>query len=253
MLQNGWQIIQTAYERYAATGVVQLLLICALLIILIKEKNKENLHLAYYVILLMVFIFLPPIAFIFGKYFIGEDVYWRTFWLIPSVVVVAYVATGLVEQQGRKFKRNGILIALTLLIIVGGKLTYNNDNFNKSTNAYKIPQEAIEVCDIIAKEGKARAIFPETIVSYIRQYDPQIEMLYGRNLGKDIKKGKTYDLLLQLNSQEPDIAYIAESAKERECKYVVFENFSLGIEEMTAYGFENCGSTKNYTVFKQVD
>jgi hypothetical protein len=75
-------------------------------------------------------------------------------------------------------------------------------------------------------------------------------MLYGRNLGKDIKKGKTYNLLLQVNSKEPDFKYIAERAIKRECKYVVFENSSVGIDEMEDYGFKNCGSTLNYTVFK---
>lgn len=252
MIANGWEIIQLAYERYTETSIVQLLFISAIVIILIREKTRENLSLSYYVIVLMILLFFPPMAYIFGNYFIGEDLYWRMFWLIPSVVVVAYVATKLIEQQSRTSKRKMTFLAITILIVVGGKLIYTKENFNKSTNPYKIPQEAIEVCEIITQEGKARAIIPETIVSYIRQYDPQIDMLYGRNLGKDIKRGKTYKLLLQLNAVDPDIAYIAECARERKCEYVVFANTSNGIEEMINYGYKNCGSTKNYTVFKDM-
>lgn len=251
MLQNGWLIIQQAYESYAATGVVQLLLISSVMIILIRDKKKENKHLAYYVIALIIIIFLPPMAYMFGKY-LGDEVYWRIFWLIPSVIVIAYAATKLIEQQMKKSTKRMFFCAITILVIFGGKCVYNGENFNKSINAYKLPQEAIDVCDIIAQEGKARVIVPETIISYIRQYDPQIDMLYGRNLGKDLKRGKTYDLLLQLNSSEPDIAYIAERARERECEYVVFANTSIGIDEMINYGYKNCGSTDDYTVFKNI-
>lgn len=252
MFENGLQIIQLAYERYAATGVIQLLLISAVMIILIKDKKKENRQLSYYVIALVVIIFLPPMAHIFGEYFIGVDVYWRVFWLIPSIVVVAYVATMLIEQQNRVSQRNLVFIAVTVLIIIGGRFIYNNENFKKSTNPYKIPQEVIEICDMVESENTIKMVVPETIVSYIRQYNPKIDLLYGRNLGKDSKRGKNYQFLLQLNSPEPDILYIAEYARDKECEYVIFENTSTGIEKMIDYGYENYGRTANYTIFKDI-
>lgn len=251
MLLNGWQIIELAYERYAATGVIQLLLISAVMIILIKDKKKENRQLAYYVIMLLIIIFLPPVGFIFGKY-LGESVYWRIFWLVPSVIVIAYAATRLIEQQGRALQKKITFLAITVLIMIGGKFIYNSENFTKSTNPYKIPQEVIEICEMVAPEGTTRIVVPETIVSYIRQYNPEIDMLYGRNLGKDTQKGKNYQFLLQLNSPQPDISYIAEYARARECEFVVFENTSSGIEEMINYGYENYGSTASYTVFKNI-
>jgi len=252
MLLNGWQIVELAYERYAATGVVQLLLISAVMIILIRDKKRENKHFAYYIITLLIILFLPPVAFLFGKYFIGEDVYWRVFWLIPSVLVIAFVATKLVEQQGRTFQKKITFLAITVLIILGGKFIYNSENYTKSTNPYKIPQEVIEICEMVAPEGTTKIVVPETIVSYIRQYNPKIDMLYGRSLGKDTKKGKNYQFLLQLNSPEPDIPYIAEYARGKKCSFVIFENTSVGIEEMVNYGYEQYGSTASYTIFKDI-
>ncbi len=251
MLQIGWQIIQEAYDKYAAAGVVQLLLIGAILMLLIKEKKRENRHLAYYVIVLFFIIFLPPVAFLFTKYI--DDVYWRVFWLVPSVIIIAFAATNLMEQFGKKSKMWLEFMAIVLLIMVGGKCVYNGENFNKSTNQYKIPQEVVEICEMVAPVGTTKIIVPETIVSYIRQYNPKINMLYGRNLGKDLKRGKNYKLLLQLNSLDPDIEFIAEFAKEKEYVYVVFENTSNGIENMTNYGYEIVGETQHYSVFGMVD
>jgi hypothetical protein len=251
MLQNGWQIIQEAYEKYATVGVTQLLLIGSILILLLKEKKRENQHFVYYVVLVLAIIFFPPVAFLFTKYI--DDVYWRVFWLVPSVIIIAFAATKMMEEIRRKSKIQWEFLAIVLLIIVGGKCVYNGENFNKSTNSYKLPQEVIQICEMVAPVDTTRIIVPETIVSYIRQYNPKIDMLYGRNLGKDLKKGKTYELLLQLNSTDPDIQFVAEFAKEKECQYVVFGNTSNGIENMSYFGYEILGVTKNYTVFCEVD
>lgn len=249
MVRNGWEIVQVAYERYSATGVIQLLLISAIIILLIKEKKSENRYLAYYTVILVVIIFLPPVAFIFGSYFIGVDVYWRVFWLVPSVIIIAFVSTKLIEQTSKKSNSRITFLAIAALIIVGGKCIYNTENFNKSTNQYKLPQEAVDICEMVAPEGTTKIVVPETIISYIKQYNPNIDMLYGRNLGKDTKRGKNYQFLLQLNSTDPDIQYIAEYAREKECKYVVFANTSNGIDLMVNYGYEMIGTTENYTVF----
>ncbi|PXV91475.1 hypothetical protein C8E03_10331 [Lachnotalea glycerini] len=254
MLLSGLSIVQQAYEQYAAAGVAQLLLISSLIVILIKDKKSENRQLAYYIIALTVLIFIPPTAFILAIYFIGEDVYWRVFWLIPSVIVIAYAGTKLIEQIGKKSRQRLMAAAMIIVVVLGGRCVYNSENFTKSTNLYKLPQEALDLCEMVAPNGgTTKIIVPETIVSYIRQYNANINMLYGRNLGKDTKRGKNYTLLLQLNSLDPDIPYIAEYAKTKKCEYVVFENTSNGIEQMTNEGFELYGNTKNYTVFKSID
>lgn len=253
MLQNGWQIVQEAYEKYATTGVTQLLLISSIIILLIREKKSQNQHLAYYIIILVFIIFLPPVAFVFANYFIGDDVYWRVFWLIPSVIVIAFTATKFIEQNGRKAKSRVGFVAIVLLIIIGGKCSYNTENFTKSTNQYKLPQEAVDICEMVVQEDTTKIVVPETIVSYIRQYNSKIDLLYGRNLGKDTKRGKNYQFLLQLNSTDPDIQYVAEYAREKECEYVVFANTSNGIDFMEDYGYERFGGTENYTVFRNIE
>lgn len=250
MFQMGWQFAKESYQIYTSYGVIQLLLISSLIVILINEKKKENIHLAYFVIIVLVLILFPPLAFIFGQYFIGSDVYWRVFWLIPSGIIIAMVFTKLIENS-RYYKKFIFLICMILVLMLGGKNIFNSDNFTKSTNLYKLPQEVIEICDMVVKEGdEVKMVVPETIVSYIRQYNPDIKMLYGRNLGKDVQRGKKFKVLTQLNSVEPNTKYIAKYAKKQGCNFIVFQNSSMGIEKIEEYGYELYGNTMNYTIFK---
>lgn len=254
MFQIGWQFVQDAYQIYTSNGIIQLLLIGSFIIILINDKKEENIHLVYYCITALVIILFPPIAFVFGKYFIGESVYWRVFWLMPSGILIALVLTKLLERINRRYQKQLFMIAIVLVLVLGGKNIFNSNNYSKSTNYYKLPQEVIEICEMVAPNGSnTKMVVPETIVSYIRQYNPNINLLYGRNLGKDKQKGKKYKILLQLNSSEPDTKYIAKYTKKKDCKYVVFDNSSIGIEEIEQYGYKLYGVTDSYTVFKLVE
>lgn len=250
MFQLGWQFVQESYQNYTSYGVIQLLLICSVIVILINDKKKENIHLAIFIVTIIVCILFPPIAFLFGKYFIGGEVYWRIFWLIPSGIIIALVFTKLLEKS-KYDKKNIYLISIILVLIIGGKNIFNSNNFTKSTNLYKLPQEVIEICDLLVDEGEeTKIVVPETIVSYIRQYNPKINMLYGRNLGKDVQRGKKFKILTQLNSAEPDTKYIAKYAKKQECNYIVFKNSSTGIEKIEEYGYKLYHTTSNYSIFK---
>lgn len=254
MFQSGWKFVQDAYQIYTSYGIVQLLLISSCIIILISDKKNENLHLVYYCITALAIILFPPIAFVLGKYFIGSDVYWRVFWLIPSSIIIGLVGVKQIERISKCYQKKLFLLAFIMVLVLGGKNIFNSDNYTKSTNSYKLPQEVIELCEMVAPNGgNTKMVVPETIVSYIRQYNPNINLLYGRNLGKDTQKGKKYKILLQLNSSEPDTKYIAKYIKKKDCNYVVFDNSSIGIEEIEQYGYKLYGTTASYTVFKLVE
>lgn len=251
MLQYGWQIALDSYEKYAATGIVQLLLISSVIVLMISKKWDRKL--AYYFVLITVIIFAPPIVFVIAEHFVGDDVYWRMFWLIPSVIIIALVGTKMIEQLKNKTKQRLVFCFLLIIIILGGKCVYNGENFTKATNSYKLPQEAVDICEMVAPDfGSTKIVVPESIVSYIRQYNPNIKMLYGRK-GKERRKGKRHKILVELNSSEPDISYIAKYIKKKKYEYVVFENTSTGINDMEINGYELFGSTINYTIYKMAE
>ena len=74
--------------------------------------------------------------------------------------------------------------------------------FSKPQNIYKLPQEAIELCDIINSDSQneeSRAIvyqgdvFDRGSIVYIRQYSSRIQMLYG-GAGYGYKGSQSFDL-----------------------------------------------------------
>lgn len=252
MLGEGWQIITEAYDRYSADGIMQVLVIASVVMLLIKEKNSEIRHLVYYIIATVAILCMPLTAYILNKYFI-QNVYFRTFWLVPSALIIA---SALIKgtEHARRRKGNAVLAALVIIIVIGGKFVYTNENFVKAENRYKIPNEAIEICEIVTTEGEdVKIVVPEDIVSYIRQYNSAIEMLYGRSLGKDTQRGKEYKLLLQINEELTEPRWVGGYLKNREIDFLIMNKELPNNESLKAlndYGYNIYSETDSYIVLK---
>ena len=106
------------------------------------------------------------------------------------------------------------------------RLVYNKDVFHKSTNYYKLPQTVLGVCDAMKKNAdgeEIRAIVPDELISYVRQYDPSIHLIYGRDAGKDsrtdtMEAAIVYDVI---NNEEQDKETFREALALSGCNYLV--------------------------------
>lgn len=252
MLGEGWQIITEAYDRYSADGIMQVLVIASVVILLINEKKPYVKHMVYYTIALVILICIPPIAYVLNKYFI-QDVYFRVFWLVPGTLLTVYAVVKAYEHANRR-RGNAILVTFAAILMLGGKFVYTNENFVKAENRYKIPNEAIEICEIVTTEGEdVKIVVPEDIVSYIRQYNPKIEMLYGRSLGKDTQRGKKYKLLLQINEELTEPRWVGKYLKNREIDFLIMNKELPNNESLKAlndYGYNIYSETDSYIVLK---
>lgn len=253
MLSQGITILNEAYERYSGKGVIQILMLIGALYIIIYDKKKENRHFGLYIFTMIFIICIPFLAYVFAEHFIGSDVYWRMFWLLPSYIIIPYAAVKISEKMPKK-KKKGFVIAILLLIIAGGSCLYNEDNFAKTENKYRLPNEAIEVCDkmYLGHEGKKiRVVVPEGIIPYVRQYNPNIRMIYGRELALIKKSGKKYELMLEINSDYPDIEHIADYLSNKKCGYIVFNKTAQGLEKLWDFGYDYFDETDNYIIYKK--
>lgn len=249
MLGEGWQVITEAYDRYSADGIMQVLVIASVVILLINEKKPYVKHMVYYTIALVILICIPPIAYVLNKYFI-QDVYFRVFWLVPGTLLTVYAVVKAYEHANRR-RGNAILVTFVAILMLGGKLVYTNENFVKAENRYKIPNEAIEICEIVTTEGEdVKIVVPEDIVSYIRQYNAGIELMYGRNLGKDVQKGGKYKFLNQLNYGIKNIKWMSKYAKLYEVDYIVFPKSINESADIENYSYKFIAETESYCIFK---
>lgn len=97
---------QIAIERagwYIGSGWHYLLFAAALLFLILKRDDKENRKwLVGYTLLFAAVYICPLTARIIMKYCIGGFVYWRMFWILPTSVIVAYVAVSVCTAGKKK-------------------------------------------------------------------------------------------------------------------------------------------------------
>lgn len=162
---------QIAIERagwYIGSGWHYLLFAAALLFLILKRDDKENRKwLVGYTLLFAAVYICPLTARIIMKYCIGGFVYWRMFWILPTSVIVAYVAVSVCTAGKKKTIQAVCASLLMALIIVTGKNPYVGGQaiYQKAVNMQKLPADACQISELIAAtraEGEtALAVMPE--------------------------------------------------------------------------------------------
>ena len=122
--------------------------------------------------------------------------------------VIAFAGTLLFRHFRKKAAQILCLTALVLVIAFTGRSMYfgEDSRYTLASNWNKIPTEMYSVCQIILEDGDPsavkKAVVPEEMVSYVRQYTAQIELVFGRrgNLGK--RAQRVYE---EMTSPDPDL------------------------------------------------
>lgn len=245
------------FKNYAGSGYTVVLFLLALVFLLVKEKNKRRRAIFVYAPLTILFLFFFPI---FRKVFVrlmgGEgDIYYRVLWLIPMGIIIAYagvkLAAILYEKKGVAAK--GItLAALAAAIMLCGKYVYASQYMSEAENYYHLPQEVIDICNLIAPdEGEERiwAVFPTDLVYFVRQYDTNIQMLYGREM---VEPKWQYAEPVHTIMNHPttiDIEELLKLTRERNCTYIVLPNNKSVSEVPEEYGLELLDTIAGYPVY----
>ena len=93
------------WENYWGDSLMMWLLLAAALFLLIfRRKKKSTRYLLLYLAAVLIVFFCPVTAKIIQKC-IGELVYWRVLWLLPTIPVIAVALTEFLKER----KNNGIL------------------------------------------------------------------------------------------------------------------------------------------------
>jgi len=207
-------------------------------------------------ILPLVFLFLywcPLTGLLFMK-LLGENVYWRILWLLPMAVTVPYACCLLLKKL-YGIKRQCVFLALLAAVALSGKAVLSEEWFEPSLNAYKIPQNVIDVCEVLPSD--IHAMVSNRLMPYIRMYDPTITLEYGRNsLGYNgITETESLEQILYLEAQksEIDLSVLAPLAKKAGCTFLVFSNNRTYIGDWADYGYREYGNTDEFVIFADED
>lgn len=226
------------------TGNYLLLYIFALFF-LYKERKKDLSMIVFAELMILIIICNPFSGYIIYKCLAGS--YFRIFWILQFVTIVAFVCVRFEETLNAKYKKTIFYFSVIFLIIAGGHFMFSSQNYTKSPNYYKIPEEIIEICSLVQDKSHVKIAAPTEVAIWIRQYTANIHMAFGRYDGDTELKTLIDNDTLQLQT-------IYEKAKEDECSIVILpqSKILMNENEMKEIGFQYYSETENYKLYSIV-
>ncbi|MDO4323725.1 MAG: hypothetical protein Q4C61_14490 [Lachnospiraceae bacterium] len=244
------------WNMYWGDGFYQYLLLISVIYLLFQKRKEKNTRhtLIYSVILLGVFT-LPFTAAVI-RACIGEEVYWRVLWLLPTVPLIALAAADFLRKRKSRLLQIICLLAFTGIIVFSGKGMFRAVNYFIADNPQKVPSEVAYICNLVNERAEeagfsqVRIAADDHIASYVRVYDASILMPYGRRDKGALDKYST-TLYKQINASEPSFKKIAKCAKQLECHFIIVDlRGESPFDTFEKYGYTKIGELHNYTIFQ---
>ncbi len=225
------------------------LYLLALVYLWIAEKDKHRRAIFVYApTLLLLAFFCPLFRKIFVRLMEDSETYYRLLWLLQMSLVSAY---GFIRLMGNH-RRIGLAI-MCAAIVAGGDYVYDSINISKAQNVYHLPQDVIDIVDLIElEEGRIMVLMPGELMQYVRQYSTDIELPYGREMLID--RWDYYDAMCEAmeKAEVIDTPYFVELARGYPCAYVILREDRQVKEPLTAYGYEIYGQVGVYVIYKDM-
>ena len=225
--------------------------ICMAYLLLGRKKNEKDKFFLKYVIWQYILIYNPIFVYIAYIFLKRANVYVRLYYTLFPELCMAYVLTLIIFKLEGKKKQALCGVICGGIIMRCGTPYPQIANFSKSENIYKIPQEVVELCDMVNEDAEEspKVVADEGVIVYIRQYSSRIQMLYGR-------WGYTYngrEIFKAVRNNEITMAEIAQMMEENDCQYLVWRYNQVDILELEALGGSVVGNTDNYVVIRMND
>ena len=240
------------WNNYWGSSIFPYLLVIALLYLLIfKHKKKTTRYVLAYVFLMLFLFFFPYTAKIIQKC-IGENVYWRVLWLVPSTSVIALALTEFI--RGRKsFLQPVLLVLFAGMLAWGGKEFYTEGYYHKVNNYQQVPDVVAGICELAKQDADGKKfllVADEYVSSYIRVYDPSVYLPFGRR-GSGGAVGARRQLYFEINEPAFNYANIAKYAEWVKCNYLVVKiPNEQQKEELEACHYQELGVVGEYSVYR---
>lgn len=243
----GMSSVIKTFQNYIGTGSIVIWFLLALLYLLCSEKHKPRRILFIYTPILLLLLFFNPL---FAKLFfnlVGEEIYFRNFWLLPIIVVIAYAAVQIFSRlKGKKAVCFATIVVV--LIAFSGKLVYSNPLYGKAENPYHVPDAVVHICDAIeVPDHEVMAVFPYELLLYVRQYDPLVRMPYGRDAM--IGWGLYDELYDAMEAPVVELDVLVPLTREVGCHYIVLRSRDKIVGNPQDYGLEWLMETDGYVVY----
>lgn len=165
--------------QYMGSGIYLVLYFAALIYLAIRERSGKARFAVLYLPLAILLIYLCPVYYrLYVLHLDSHGTYYRNLWMLPITVTIAYAACRLIYEH----KRIGAVL-ISAVLIISGSFVYTSANNSKAENAYHIPGYVMALADEMEQDipgVNVYACVPLEMLFYLRQYDSDICLVYGR-------------------------------------------------------------------------
>ncbi len=239
-------------------GLVHLLLFAAALVCCFFLGKEERHRLFWPSVLVGIFFFNPVFYKYVGTRFLS-GVYWRLLWMLPWTFVIAYAVVRMAYRLGKQALRIVVVAVACVCIFVTGKPVLSAETYGERSNVYELPQAAVEIADLVQSrlvDWQETLIVPNELLCSVRQYSAAACLLYGRNAEGFISNigEEEQQVYEEMSSEHPNVARVTEIAKNKNCRYIVFNtSFHQIPEDLTEYGYEKIAVIEDvYAVYSRI-
>lgn len=243
-------VIFKNYMGFDQNGYLAGIYLFMLLYLWLTEKDKRiKAVLVYAPTVILLLFFCPLFRKAFVRILDDSETYYRLLWLLQMSLVSAY---GMIKLCGRH-RRIGLAL-MCAAVIVCGDFVYDSENITKAENAYHLPQDAVDIVDLVEpEEGRITILVPADLIYYIRQYSTNIELPYGREM-LIARWDYWHDMYMAMEQAEViDTASFVELARTYPCAYIVLSEDRQMKEPLTGYGYALYDRVGEYLIYKDME
>lgn len=241
------QTIMEIFKSYGGTGFFTILFLLSLIYLGYAEEDKRVKTILVYIPAIIFLLFFIPLFYLLYNT-LDNGTYYRILWLIPMTVIIAYAGCKAIGHHTRL----GVIVGCIVLII-SGTYVYNSQYISKAENLYHLPQETVDICEMIMpEEGEERvwALFPVEQVHFVRQYTTTIQMPFGRENLVETWYYEHHPLYTLLQQEVIPVDELSELSIENYCNYIILLKTMEVEGDLEEYGIELIGETENYLVYR---
>ncbi len=229
------------------------LLASAIYLIICEKDFRKKIILGILPVVVLAGFLLPITKILYVAAFDdGSDTYYRVLWLIPMYVVIGYAACKLIFSLKNVVWQRVGLVASLVVVMLSGSLVYANQYMSRAENLYHIPQDAIDVCDVILpkdQDQRVRVLFPSELVHFVRQYDTRILMPYGREM---IASQWDYYNAVYDAYEKPEVINaeaLLEATRQAKCLYIVVRTDRKVDVNLVSMGLKLVDTVGDYLIY----
>lgn len=227
-----------------------------------KSSIVQRKLIVYNFLILFGVVYNPVILWLAHRYIVADvGALVRVYLILPIYAIMAWSMCEIVVGLKKVYKKYLVAIAFLIIIVFVGTSYIDVGMQIRADNIYKLEQESLDIANMILDNSNGEVnILIDTdgveiqeewakrnnnLVEGIRQYTSEIKILDsfdGNIIYNESGIGALYEYIKQLKKSDSPFF-----------DYIIMKNNDKVKKILTSYGFQDIGSTSNYTILKNFD